>query len=324
MGFLDIAGTINELICKALVTLASGIFGVYNAIMNALINTTYLSGTLDSLLGNTKTLWNTITGIHQTLIIPIGEGILALFMLIQLIKLSQRIDATSTLPAVKDIVFLFVTYTIMHWCILHSLDLLTGIYDIFNNIVEHLLHQGNNTSFTITIGNVQSEKATFGFGVLDLENMDVDWKHGVSIGSCINLVFVAILAILTAVVAYIVGLIVAMARAVQMYIYATFSPIPISLLGFEETRQTGIAFFKNFCALALAGVIMVFLMKIYPIMLTEMILTGGENEDLAMAIIRGSAGIGTVMSFFKWCALTFLFIAGLVKSGSWAKELLGN
>ena len=34
-------------------------------------------------------------------------------MLMQLIKISQRIDATSTLPAVKDIVFLVVTYCIL-------------------------------------------------------------------------------------------------------------------------------------------------------------------------------------------------------------------
>lgn len=46
-------------------------------------------------------------------------------MLMQLIKISQRIDATSTTPAVKDIVFLVVTYYILSYFIDNALDLVS-------------------------------------------------------------------------------------------------------------------------------------------------------------------------------------------------------
>ena len=77
--------------------------------------------------------------LHQTLLIPLAESILALIMLVQLVKISQRIDSTSTLPAVKDIVFLAVFYVIFHWLIVNSLDIVTAIYNIFNHITASIL-----------------------------------------------------------------------------------------------------------------------------------------------------------------------------------------
>lgn len=49
---------------------------------------------------------------------------------------------------------------------------------------------------------------------------------------------------------YAVSMVVALGRSVQLYVYAAFSPIPISLLGFDETKQIGIGYLKNFAAAA--------------------------------------------------------------------------
>ena len=72
-----------------------------------------------------------IKDFYQAGVIPVAHAILGLFMLMQLIKISQRIDATSTLPAVKDIVFLVVTYCILSYFIDNALDLVSAIYGIF-------------------------------------------------------------------------------------------------------------------------------------------------------------------------------------------------
>ena len=87
---------------------ATSIFTVYNQLINHVGTEALLSGPFDSLLGTD--MYNLTNNIFQTAVIPIGESILALFMLVQLVKISQRIDATSTLPAVKEIVFLAVIY----------------------------------------------------------------------------------------------------------------------------------------------------------------------------------------------------------------------
>jgi hypothetical protein len=37
----------------------------------------------------------------------------------------------------------------------------------------------------------------------------------------------------------------------QLYFTATMSPIPLTLLGIEETRRMGVGFLKNFASLVL-------------------------------------------------------------------------
>ena len=50
----------------------------------------------------------------------------------------------------------------------------------------------------------------------------------------------SVICLLFGLVAFVLGFAMCYVRAWQIYIYAAFSPIPISLLGFEETRQMGI------------------------------------------------------------------------------------
>lgn len=59
----------------------------------------------------------------------------SLVMLIQLIKISQRIDGTATLPAIKDIVFLIIYATIFIWLLKNSLKICAGAYDLFNESI---------------------------------------------------------------------------------------------------------------------------------------------------------------------------------------------
>lgn len=124
-------------------------------------------------------------------------------------------------------------------------------------------------------------------------------------------------------IAYVVSLVVALARGIQLYAMAAFSPIPLSLLGFDETRQMGIGFLKNFCAAALAGAIMVFLMAAYPFIVTSI---GGSPTagNTIFALTYEGEFIDTVGIVLGWIATSFMLIIGLVKSGAWAREILGS
>lgn len=314
---------LNGWICEALANIALWIFNVYNYIVNQIGNVSFITGSLSTIFGG-EGVWNVVTTVHQTLVIPLGESILALFMLVQLVKMSQRIDATSTLPAVKDIVFLAVVYVLMHWLIVNSLDLAQAVYDIFNNIAANPDFVNKAVSDTTFI---DSETAFAG----------VDFAKA-NIGSCFALVIVGLLSILTGIVALVVATVVALARALQIYVMVTFSPIPLAFLGFEETRQSGISFIRNFCAAGLAGAIIMFILTAYPYISSAMLtsITGVGGGDAGSNIIMGLASIinftggssvgslSGILGIITWASTSVLFILGLAKSGAWAKEILGN
>lgn len=305
----EIASMINEVICKALVSIANFLFQGYYGIIKALTNSSYISGGLSKLFGNEE-VWKLVKDVHSAAVVPIGEGILGLFMLIQLVKISQRIDATATLPAVKDIVFLFVTYVIMHWLIIHSLDLATATYDVINKITTNAALSPSSAL----------DKSPLDFGAAD--DSDIDWSKA-SIGGCFMLVLFGGLSFFVGGVAFLIGLVMALARGIQLYMYAAFAPIPLSLLGFDETRQSGISFIKNFISLCLAGAIMIFSLVAYPKILTA-VATSGFTDNVMVKMMMGGSSVDSLRTLLTGLAVTILLCLALVKSGAWAKEILGS
>lgn len=301
---------INEWVCKTLASFASWCFNGYFAIIGRITGNEYFTGSLSTLFNGQDTAWNIVKSVHQTAVIPVAESILALFMLVQLIKISQRIDATATLPAVKDIVFLAVVYVLLHWFIVNSLDLMTAIFDVFNTIAVNINGSANNDASALV-------------GAVKIDDMDFSKAE---IGGCIALVIMAALSFVIGLVAYVIALLMGMARAIQLYVMAAFSPIPISLLGFDETRQMGVSFLRNFAAVSLAGAIMLFLLAIYPAIVTAT-MTGGNGLSVPALITPFLGGVDAIAdaatSLLAGLAATLLLALGLVKSGAWAKEILG-
>lgn len=314
--FWEVGTNLKNMVCEWLLDMSCWGFNLYNDIAMKIGSSDMLSAPFDSLLGvSTYELTKTI---HQTAVIPIAESILALFMLVQLVKISQRIDATATLPAVKDIVFLAVVYVLIHWFIVNSLDIMQAIYKI---AVDNIIPE---------IGTAQSNTGFFN-GELTTSNIpDSTWDE-LTIGGCFLTLCASILSVIGGVVAYMVAFIVAYARAWQIYAMAAFSSIPIALLGFDETRQMGIGFLKNFAAAVLAGAVMMFLLVIYPLALSTMTtasgVTGGASILFLISIPSGgtaSLASASVLILLEFLAITFLLIIALIKSGAWAKEILGS
>lgn len=314
--FWEVGTNLKNMVCQWLLDMSCWGFNLYNDIAMKIGSSDMLSAPFDSLLGvSTYELTKTI---HQTAVIPIAESILALFMLVQLVKISQRIDATATLPAVKDIVFLAVVYVLIHWFIVNSLDIMQSIYKI---AVDNIIPE---------IGTAQSNTGFFN-GELTTSNIpDSTWDE-LTIGGCFLTLCASILSVIGGVVAYMVAFIVAYARAWQIYAMAAFSSIPIALLGFDETRQMGIGFLKNFAAAVLAGAVMMFLLVIYPLALSTMTtasgVTGGASILFLISIPAGgtaSLASASVLILLEFLAITFLLIIALIKSGAWAKEILGS
>ena len=292
---------LGEAIAGMFLGIAEFFFDVFTSLMSEVATSSTISGTFNSLFGGAE-VWNMVTMVHQTLIIPIAESILALLMLVQLVKISQRIDATATLPAVKDIVFLAVFYVLFHWLIVNSLDIVTAIYDIFNSITTSIM----------------PGSAAY-MDAFDLSSVEKSWD---TIGGCALLALFGLISLLIGAIAYIVALVVSMARALQLYVMAAFSPLPLSLLGFDETRQMGVGYLKNFSAVALAGAIMMFTMFAYPFLLASV--SGVDSGGLAAITDPGGSFMDGILSLLSVLAISIMYIFALCKSGAWARELLGN
>ncbi len=302
--FENLGSAINDLLCQGFLGIAQSYFNLYSSIMSNLSASSLLSGTFSSLFGG-ESIWEIVTTVHQSFVVPLAESILALFMLIQLIKISQRIDATATLPAVKEVAFLLVFCIIYHWVINNSLDILNVAYTEINSLMEAYIPDNSADSpFSVDFSTVETANA--------------QW------GACLLLAIFGLLSFVVALVTYVIATVMACARALQLYVMATFSAIPLTLLGFDETRQAGIGFIKNFCAIVLAGGIMIFILAAYPSILAS--LAGGGVDGIVQVAYGNldSSALDWLYTLRSAFAVSILIIFSITKSGAWAKEILGG
>jgi hypothetical protein len=233
--------------------------------------------------------------VNNTVVRTVAHSILGLVMLVQLVKISQRIDASATLPAIKDVVFLGVFYVIFFWLINNSFEVCGAVFEGIESISKNIAAGGN---FSATLAEPQ-----------DAANLPVQ--------TLLILVLVSILMYIVGLVAWIVAYFVFYARAILLYVMAAFAPIPLAMLGFEDTRSFGINFCRNFISTCLAGAIMVFLLMAFPLVITTVI-SGQPNVSLIEENVQLNIIIIQIL------ALSILLIAGLLKTGSWAREIMGG
>lgn len=247
-----------------------------------------LGKSFNNLLGKkTGTFYSTVSFVNKSVVMPTAASILSLVMLIQLIKISQRIDGTATLPAIKDIVFLIIYATIFIWLLKNSLKICAGAYDLFNEMIGKINQSTVDELKTVTIAD--SCKESFGAVI------------GIWVQSMIFDLITIIIKGSVSVMCYM--------RAMQLYVMAAFSPLPFALLGFDETKNYGVSFCKNFLATCLAGVIIFFAMGLFPNLLSGF--SGGE--------ISGFKGD----MWSSVCASVALMLI-VIKSGTIARDVFGG
>lgn len=302
--FSSVDDIIQELIIDGiLVPICETMLNLYVSIIELISVPDILTASLDDMFGNStgaSSLYTLVTNLHDSVVVPIAHSILALVMLVQLVKISQRIDSTATMPAVKEILFLVVFCAMFMWLINNSVEILTVVYNQINVITQALGNQGD-LDLTITLG--------------DTSNLTVGTAVGLLAGVVVAFIFALIALVICYVTAYL--------RSLQLYIYLAFAPIPLAFLGFEETRSFGVNFCKNFIALCLAGAIMLFVLIAFPYLAANVVAT-----DVTMVDVMGSAGIVTDTSsliiIVKLIAILIVLAYTMFKSGALARDILGG
>lgn len=270
------------------------------SLANSVVLDNALTSSFDSLLtlgsGNAaSSAYKVMKGL-QSVVAGLGSSILALALLMQMVKISQRVDAQQTIPMLKEIVILVVFFIVFNWLVGHSFDICSAIYDEVRKLIVQLVGDGASAG----------EAAQIVFP----ENIDID------ITGWFILIIVSMFMYVITFAAVVLASALIMARAIQLYIMAACSPIPIALLAFDETRQMGIGFFKNFCSVCLAGLIIAALVILYPHIMADIIAATTFGDTISVLSLQ-VAEIPLIA-----CSLMYLF--ALIKSGAWARDLLGG
>lgn len=244
-------------------------------------------------------MYDIARGVWDAAVLPIGCGVLGLVFTVKLIQISQRMDGNASFPGVKEVVFLLVFFAVFLFLIQNSFDLMASIYEVCGLAIDRV-------------------EALFGAGgALDLPEVSVVTTDD-DIPSLIAMLVVSLISWVVVLAAYVVALVVCWARALQLYIMAAFAPIPLAFLGMDATRQIGLGYLKSFGAVCIAGVIILVLLISFPLVLGGLT---GANPGTGTPADAVANGLTYALQYLAMCALLIL---ALVKSGSWARDIVSG
>lgn len=301
LAFASIGDDINKWLCGVLRDCCNWIFTNQVNMLKSIGYNGVLAANFDSMLGTAgeTTMYSLVRSVWEVAILPIGCGVLSFVFTIKLIQISQRMDGNASLPGMKEVVFLLVFFAVFLFLIQNSFDLMASVYSVTKLAIERVI-------------------GMFGTGgAMDLSTVSIVTTDD-DVAALVAMLIVALISWLVVLVAYIVALVVSWARAIQLYLMAAFSPIPLALMGTEDTRQIGIGYIKSFVAVCLAGIIILVLLIAFPIVLGGL---NAANTGTGTPIDSIAGGLSYALQYLAMC---ILLILSLVKSGSWARDIVGG
>ena len=300
-AYASIGDDINKWLCGILRDCANWIFSAQADVLASIGVEGVLSKPFESMLGTagSVTLYQIARGVWQSAVLPIGCGILSLVFTVQLIHISQRMDGNASMPGVREVVFLLVFFAVMLFLVQNSFDLMRAIYEVGRLAIRRA---------TAIVGTG---------GQLDLSEVSIVTEDD-DVPALAAMVVVALVSWLVVIVAYVAALVVTWARAIQIYMLAALSPIPLALMGLEDTRQSGVAFLRHFASACLAGLVVLVLLVAFPVVL------GGLDAASAGTGTAADSVVGGLSYALQYIAMCILLVLSLFKSGSWARDALGG
>lgn len=299
-AFASIADDVNAWLCGLLRDTCNWIFNSQVGMLKSIGTDGVLSADFTQMLGSsgTVTMYDVAHGVWETAILPIGCGVLSFVFTVQLIKISQRMDGNAAMPGVREVVFLLVFFAVFLFLVQNSFAIMQSVYEVAKLAIDRVA-------------------GLFDTGAaIDLQTVSITTTDD-DAAALLAMLVVALVSWVVVIVAYVVALVVSWARAIQIYVLAAFSPIPLSLMALDETRQMGVGYLKNFAAVCLAGVIILVLLVSFPIVL------GGLNAASAGVPVVDSI-VGGLSYALQYLAMCILLILSLVKSGAWARDIMGG
>lgn len=275
-----------------------GLDGISGAVNETINKDWFTSGFTTLIPGSDSTaLYDMSENIARLTIYPVAVTMLSLTFLLQLLKIAQRIDGNSAMPALKEIFILFVVLALCTYAVGHSFALTKDFYDLVNSWGTKLV-SSNEKSLQLT----------------------ADLGSDVFTGWYIFLISLLVSVLLL--LANAITKVMFIARAVQLYLYAIFSPLMLSMLGIDEMRHWAMGYIKGFLACCLSGFVMLFALYAYPYALGGVLgQTAAVAGDAYVVTVTSSTAIS---SFTSIICISFAMALLCINSGTYARDILGG
>lgn len=200
-------------------------------------------------------IYQGVKSISSNITFPIGLSILALFVALEFVNISQRnnMNGLMGLEIPSKLILKFMICSIV---LQNSFDILIKIFDLNLSIIQ-----------SISLGSNQT------FGTLDIESFRKSLEDAGLFGQLGIAMQIFIFWVINSLSTLVVKVMVTV-RMLELYLYLAICPIPIATLPSDEYGQIGKNFLKGYTAVALQGVLMFLILNF----LTMLIGNIGSND----------------------------------------------
>ena len=247
-------------------------------------------GEIANQVGQTPSGWNggissMIQNISETVIIPIAGMILAFVMTYELIQMVIERNNMHEIDTFMFFKWVFKTYVAV-MIVTHTFDMVMAVFDMAQHVVQGSAGVINaNASIDITAVTANLE--------ITLQAMGIPELFGLTIESMFISVTMKIMSMCIFVIVY--------GRMIEIYLYCSLGPIPLSTLANREWGQMGTNYIRALFALGFQGFLILICVGIYAVLVN----TIAVGQDIHAAI-WGCAGYTLLLCFslFKTGSLT--------------------
>lgn len=242
-------------------------------------------------------LYTFANNVLTTVCLPIAHTILALFVLLEIHRMTLKMDGMSGSPtmSIEMICKLFVRMSVFKLLIDNADVAMTAIYDFSLKISSGVLGLLSAPAELeeLDIVAIMTEPFEFWFAIMAL--------------------ILCLIILLVVIVAYLISILVIVGRMIELYMYFAISPIPLATLPHDEFSQIGKGFLKTFAAKCLQG--------------TFMIIIIGFSNELFMNVINPELAeeqittLGFLLPMLGLLGYSVLLIIALTSTGKWAKAI---
>ena len=256
-------------------------------------NGALLQATFETLLGD-ESISAALYNIHHVAVIPLANIIAVAMFTYGLVKLVSKAGQTEGGIDAWQLIFLFVMLGIAKTVIDASWEVMVALYKISFVLMGKMLPVGD-AALTLADPTEGIENAGMLFAMV------------------IASLFVVLVGVFVCALSHAVVIV----RAIQIYVYTVFAPIPIAFMVVEGGREMTKGFFKRYVALLLSGAVLALLFYMFCISMKAAPIPTDPVTDV------GSFAVWATTLVLKYIVFYGAFGWAVFKSGAWTRELLG-
>lgn len=233
-----------------------------------------------------------------------GITLCVLFFLIDFFQKSLHLQWVTW----ENVLMLFMKLFVAKFMLNNAGILLSMIQNGFASIIKTtgmhnglgwLLFPGNEISYFLSPGSKEYAEA--------IASPEKLWGS-VSLMAGFTNIGITIIGLIMKVIFAVVAIII-IARMFELLVYTAIAPIPLATLSCEGLQDVGKGFLKSYAAVCLQAVVIFIMFKIYSVLL----------DDSNIALLH----LDSLDKRWITILMTFIFGAGIMQSGSWAKKFCG-